>query len=150
MILHSFDKLSEYSKLNPHFAKAFQWINHTDLEQLAHGKTIIDSDNIFAIKETLPGRESSKARLEAHKKYIDIQICIKGIDSIKWKEVQNCHTILQEYKEDNDIMFFMDDCDQYIKVYDKIAAIFFPSDAHAPLIADHELTKVVIKVKNEA
>ena len=148
MILAHFDQLHEYATLNPHFAKAFKWIHNTDLQALPHGTTIIDSDNIFAIKETLPGREANKANLEAHKKYIDIQICLKGSDSIKWKNTSSCKTILQEYDTERDIMFFMDKSDQYIIVQDQLAAIFFPSDAHAPLIADHELTKLVIKIKH--
>ena len=40
----------------------------------------------------------------------------------------------------------MDKAVQNIQVYNDKAAIFFPEDAHAPLIADEELTKLVIKV----
>ena len=146
MILCTFEQISNYSSLNPLFEKAAEWISSTNLHELPHGKTIIDGNRLFAIKETLHGRKAEKANLEAHKKYIDIQICLKGTDNIKWRSVNECQTILQEYKEENDIMFFMDSSVQLIQIYEDKAAIFFPEDAHAPLIADEELTKLVLKV----
>ncbi len=146
MILCTFNQIKNYSCLNPRFATAAKWLLSNDLQKLPHGKTIIDGEEIFAIKETLPGRKADKANLEAHKKYIDIQICLKGMDNIKWKAQNECQTILQEYKEDQDIMFFMDESVQNVQIYGDKAAIFFPEDAHAPLIADEELTKLVIKV----
>ena len=77
MILCTFNEIENYTPLNPLFAKAAEWILNTDLDKLEHGKTIIKGDQLFAIKETLPGRQPEKANLEAHKKYIDIQICLK-------------------------------------------------------------------------
>jgi beta-galactosidase beta subunit len=43
-------------------------------------------------------------------------------------------------------MFFMDKSVQSVEIYDDKAAIFFPEDAHAPLIANEDLTKLVLKV----
>ncbi|WDE99093.1 YhcH/YjgK/YiaL family protein [Lentisphaera profundi] len=146
MILCTFDEIENYACLNPRFAIAAKWISSTNLQELEHGKTIIDGEEIFAIKETLHGRKADKANLEAHKKYIDVQICLKGKDSIKWKANSECDTILQSYSDENDIMFYADKSVQYIEVYADKAAIFFPEDAHAPLIADEELTKLVIKI----
>jgi len=146
MILCTFAQIANYASLNPLFAKASEWISNTNLQELEHGKTMIYGEELFAIKETLPGRKAEKANLEAHKKYIDIQICLKGVDDIKWKPTEECKTILQAYQEKNDIMFFMDNSVHFIKVYDDKVAIFFPEDAHAPLIADETLTKLVIKV----
>ena len=146
MILCTFDEIANYSCLNPRLATAAKWLLNEDLDQLSLGKTIIDGENIFAIKETLAGRKEEKANLEAHKKYIDIQICLKGVDNIKWKANSECSTVLQEYKEEQDIMFYVDRSVQKVQVYGDKAAIFFPEDAHAPLIADEKLTKLVIKV----
>ncbi|EDM27599.1 hypothetical protein LNTAR_20373 [Lentisphaera araneosa HTCC2155] len=146
MILCTFEEIENYACLNPRFATAAKWLLDQDLDKLAFGKTIIDGDEIFAIKETLAGRKEDKANLEAHKKYIDIQICLQGRDNIRWKANSECQTVLQDYCEEKDIIFYMDKSVQSIQIYDDKAAIFFPEDAHAPLIADEELTKLVIKV----
>ena len=146
MILCTFDEIENYACLNPRFSTAAKWILSTDLNALEHGKITIDGDNIFAIKETVPGKPENRANLEAHKKYIDIQICLKGKDSIKWKPTSECKTILQEYSEKNDIIFFMDQSVQKVAVYADKTAIFFPEDAHAPNVAEEELTKLIIKI----
>lgn len=146
MILTTFSDLNKYSALNPLFAIASEWLKKTDLHNLAIGEHEIKGTDLYAIKATMPGRKAENAKLEAHKKYIDIQVCIQGTDNIAWRPLDECPSISDEYRASNDIMFFHDPATHFCKIYDDKIALFFPEDAHAPLIADEELTKIVIKV----
>ena len=92
------------------------------------------------------GRKTENAELEAHRKYIDIQVCLQGVDNIGWKPYEDCKTVSKEYCSENDIEFFKDDKDAYCSIRNGQFAIFFPEDAHAPVIADERLHKVIVKV----
>ena len=146
MILTTFTELHDYTKINPLFSLAADWLQYTDLTQLAIGEHEIKDRELFAIKATMMGRKPNQAKLEAHKKYIDIQVCIQGTDNIAWRPTIECPNISDAYKAENDIMFFSDKATHSIKIHNDKIALFFPNDAHAPLIADEELTKIVIKV----
>ena len=146
MILTTFSELNDYTKINPLFAIASDWLQSTDLTTLKVGEHEIKGRDLFAIKATMMGRKPDQAKLEAHKKYIDIQVCIKGTDNIAWRPTAECPNISDAYQADNDIMFFSDEASHSIRIHDDKIALFFPNDAHAPLIADEELTKIVIKV----
>lgn len=146
MILTTFSELNDYTKINPLFAIASDWLQSTDLTTLEVGEHEIKGRDLFAIKATMMGRKPDQAKLEAHKKYIDIQVCIKGTDNIAWRPTAECPNISDAYQAGNDIMFFSDEASHSIRIHDDKIALFFPNDAHAPLIADEELTKIVIKV----
>ena len=146
MILTTFNELNDYIKINPLFELASDWLQSTDLNQLEIGEHEIKGRELFAIKACMMGRKPKQAKLEAHKKYIDIQVCIKGTDNIAWRPTAECPNISDPYREENDIMFFSDEASHSIQIHDDKIALFFPNDAHAPLIADEELTKIVIKV----
>ena len=146
MILTTFSDLKNYAQLNQLFEVAAEWLQSTDLTQLEIGEHEIKGRDLFAIKATMMGRKPKQAKLEAHRKYIDIQVCIKGTDNIAWRPTAECPNISDVYQADNDIMFFSDDASHSVQIHNDKIALFFPTDAHAPLIADEELTKIVIKV----
>jgi len=49
MIVDSINNGSKYASLHPHFAKAFEFINSTDLAALEVGKFDIDGENLRAL-----------------------------------------------------------------------------------------------------
>ena len=57
-----------------------------------------------------------------------------------------CQKPQGEYDAEKDIEFFEDVPDSYVTVLPGEFAVFFPEDAHAPLIGTGEVHKVVIKV----
>ena len=53
MIIDSLTSSSRYVSLHQHFAKAFEYINNTDLNALEVGKFDIDGDNISRKENTI-------------------------------------------------------------------------------------------------
>ena len=147
MILDSLQNSDRYLSLNPRLKKAFEYIKSTDLASLDEGRHDIDGDEIFLFSAKLAGRKTADAQLEAHREYLDIQICVAGVDNLGWKALQDCKEVSKEYCAENDIEFFADDKDAYCAIRNGQFAIFFPEDAHAPVIADEDLHKIVVKVK---
>ena len=146
MILDSFNNKDFYLSLNPHFAKAFDFLARPDLAELQPGKHEVDGDNIFVMVAHVDGRKPEDAELEFHRNYIDIQVCLQGVDNIGWRPLETCETISKEYCPENDIGFVKDQPDAFCSIRKGQFAIFFPVDAHAPVIADEKLHKVIVKV----
>ena len=123
---HIFGKLAESEKylgINPLFEKAFAFLKRTDLAALPAGRQEIDGDRCWAnvIDATL--KPCAECKLEAHRRYIDIQMPVTGPEVIGVAEMDEAA-----------ILF----------------AIFLPPGAHAPCgrpaNGPEKIRKVVVKV----
>jgi biofilm protein TabA len=146
MITDQLSRAEKYYDMHPAFKKAFKYLLETDLSKLPLGRNDIDGDKMFCVVSRGPRRRRNEAKLEAHRKYIDIHYTISGIDEIGWKPTAACREVDTNYNEDNDIEFFKDQPQTWIKVPAGSFAIFFPQDAHAPMVGDSEIHKVVLKI----
>jgi len=146
MILDRLEYADRYNSLHPYFAKAFSFLRQTQLDQLPSGIHEIDDKRVYALVALESGRGRKEAKLEAHQKYIDIQVPLSGTDEIGWKSRLYCSMPEGQYDEDRDCELFTDTPDSWITVSPGNFVIFFPEDAHAPLAATGRLHKIVIKV----
>ena len=146
MILDVLENVHRYTALHPLFAQAFQFLARPDLKELPLGKYEIEGDRLFAIVAKEPGRTKEEAVLEAHRKYIDIQFLLDGIDTMGWKAKSRCIQPIREYDPTADEQCFSDTPEDWVAVHPSAFVIFFPEDAHAPLVSPRVLHKVVVKV----
>lgn len=146
MILDVLENADRYLSLNPRFAAAFAFLKRPDLASLVIGKHPIEGDALFAIVAKELGHRREEAKLEAHRKYIDIQFVLEGSDEMGWRPVRTCWTTDKEYAPERDIVFFADEPDTWVVTRPGAFCIFFPEDAHAPLVSDSAIHKVVVKV----
>lgn len=146
MILSTLDNANGYLSLHPLFARAFEFLRDTDLNALPPGKHVIDGDKLFAIVEHCAGRTRAEAKLECHRRYIDIQLVLAGEDEMGWKPVGECLDPETDYNETRDIRFFNDAPSSWVSTPSGSFCIFFPEDAHAPLVSDGFIRKLVVKV----
>jgi YhcH/YjgK/YiaL family protein len=63
-----------------------------------------------------------------------------------WKPASACSQPTREYDQKADIQFFADEPDAWLATESGAFAIFFPEDAHMPLISQGQIHKVVVKV----
>jgi biofilm protein TabA len=148
MIVDTLNNASKYFSLHPSFAKAFGFINQNDVATLENGVIQIE-DGLKVIVSTANGKtqEASLAKFECHDNNIDIQLCVKGLETIAWKPREKCIKQNGAYNPEKDVRFFNDQPDMFFQLTDSQFAIFFPEDVHAPMIGEGEIKKVVIKVK---
>jgi YhcH/YjgK/YiaL family protein len=147
MILDRLDASSLYNSLNPLFEKAFEFLKDPATAELPDGKYPIVGDDLFAVIARAEGKGMDKSRLEAHRKYIDIQYFVEGFDVIGWENISRLDLSKTPYEEENDIQFFDEKTDIWTKVPAGAFAVFFPEDAHAPMASDVPMHKIVMKVK---
>lgn len=149
IIINQLQHAERYFNMHPAFEKAFEFLRQDNLAELPAEKYEIDGDRLFCMISKGPGRSRAEAKLEAHRKYIDIQYVIAGTDEMGWKSTANCKEIDTEYDADKDIMFFKDSPDSWTPVPAGSFVIFFPQDAHAPLVSEGEIHKAVLKIAVE-
>lgn len=151
MIIDTLSNSSKYASVHPLFGQAFEYISSIDLANAADGKADI-ADGLKAIFSEANGKtkEASLAKFECHDKHIDIQVCIRGKETICWKPREKCVTPNGEYNPEKDVRFFSDAPDTEFALTDGQFAIFFPEDVHAPMIGEGIIKKLVIKVKMAA
>jgi len=147
MILDTLANADRYLSLHPLFPRAFEFLRSTDLAALVPGRHVIDGESLFAIVEACPGRARAEAKLECHRRYIDIQLVIVGTDEMGWKPLGECHTPVDDYSVERDIRFFDDLPSSWVATPAGSFCIFFPGDAHAPLVSDGLVRKVVVKIE---
>jgi biofilm protein TabA len=76
---------------------------NTDLLSLAPEHYPIIGDNLFSIVEHVPGRTRAEAELECHRKCIDIQLVLEGVDEMVWKPLSDCCEPVDDYSAERDI-----------------------------------------------
>ena len=148
MIIDTIQNAHKYYSVHPLFEQAFNWIKSTDLANIEVG-TIQIAEGLKAIISDGQGKtkEDSLKKFECHDNNIDIQLCIRGNETIGWKPREKCVTPNGEYNPDKDVRFFNDSPDMYFDLTDGQFGIFFPEDVHAPMIGEGMVKKLVVKVK---
>ncbi len=149
IITDSLEHAEDYYHLHRAFEIAFAFLRENALAELPTGRHEIDGDNLFCIIGKETGRTRTEAKLEAHRKYIDIQYVIAGTDEMGFRPTADCKLIDTSYVADKDIEFFNDQPNSWTPVPPGSFVIFFPQDAHAPLVSSGELHKVVLKIAVE-
>jgi YhcH/YjgK/YiaL family protein len=148
MIFDKIENAALYENISPLLKKAFTYIKQTDFSKLENGKHIIEEDNLFAIVQEYETKNDADCKLEAHKKYIDVQYIISGEEHIGVTPLIN-QKPCKEYDAENDYALY-DDVSSFIKIIQTQFAVLFPDDLHKPGIkinVSGKVKKVVMKVR---
>lgn len=147
MIIDNLANGNQYAALHPKFEAAFDYLQAQDLEALEVGKYDV-AEGIKVIVSDKDGvtAETASQKFECHNKNIDIQLCIRGNETIGWKPRTDCKEPKGEFNEEKDVIFYADAPDTYFSLKGGQFAIFYPNDVHAPMIGEGLIKKLVVKV----
>ena len=146
MVIDTLDKLGFYASLNPLFKDVVDFLKTNDLNKLEEGKHFIRENELFVNIQTAKGKTKEEAKLETHRKMIDIQIPLSGEETYGYTPLCNLPDL--EYNEEKDIIKYDGLADTYVTCKPGEMAIFFPQDGHAPCIsAKPIIKKAIFKVK---
>ena len=147
MILDRLEQAARYTAVHPLLSAGFDFLAKSDLADLPPGRHEINGSRVYALMGHDAGRGQAGARLEVHRRYIDIQVSLDGREQIGWRPLSECRELAEPYDAGRDIAFFADPPAAWFPLECGQFAVFFPDDAHAPLAATGSLHKVVIKVE---
>ncbi len=145
MILDTLENAAKYAGIRSGLSEAFGFLDQPGLAELETGRYEISGDLVYALVQRCNGKKIEEARLEAHRKYIDIQYVISGEESMGWSPRAHLAPS-DQYDEKKDVEFFPDRPEAVIKVPAGSFAVFLPTDAHMPCIGEGSIHKVVMKV----
>ena len=151
MIFDIIEIYKNYCKDTDKLAKGFEFIKKAVSENLPIGKYEIDGTDIYAMIQEYTTKHPDGALFEGHKKYIDIQYVISGIEEIGIIDISKAKTE-KEYSDENDAAFYAKngksgklilECGDF--------AVFYPNDLHMPGLAfdgkASDVKKIVVKVR---
>ena len=129
--------------------RAFEYLARTDLTGLPLGRTDIEGDDMYVLLAEAETRGPDQVRFEAHRRYIDIQIVVRGQEAIGVASAAGLVTT-EPYDPARDIEFFaVPPQTETLALGAGDFAVFVPGDAHRPglhLDGPHESRKAVVKV----
>lgn len=146
MIIDTLENRHHYGSLHAGIHCALEFLATTENHRLPPGKYPIDGDNIFAIVDHCQGRGREASPLEVHRRYIDVQYVITGDEWMGWAPLADCRLDANGFDGENDVGFCQERATSWVHVAPGSFAVFFPSDAHAPLAGSGEVKKIVVKV----
>ena len=152
MIFDSAKNLDFYRGLGieGRYNKAVDFLQNTDLENLAPGKYEIDGRNVYAnVTEytTIPWEE---AKYESHHDYTDIQYMITGTETMTYAPVDALNVTVPYNEEKGCVLYDNANPGLQVVVGAGEYMIFNPWDGHKPKAADGEpapIKKVIVKIK---
>jgi YhcH/YjgK/YiaL family protein len=149
MVIDKLSEINKYTSLHPRFAKAIDYIVTNNLLIAEPGTVLVDGEDIKAIimEGNCVPAEESLAGFECHNTYIDIQIVLKGKESVGWRARTSCSMPKGEYSEEKDVLFYADAPTLFFELQAGMFIIYFPEDVHAPMIGEGHIKKVVMKVR---
>lgn len=145
MILCNISDADRYSAISPLVATAIEWLKSYNPDTFEPGRTDLPG-GVFVKAETPDLKPREQARLEVHRNYIDIQMPIKGVESMGWSPVGSLKHVTMPYDAERDVAFYGDTSSSILDVRPGQIAIFFPEDAHAPNIGIGRHSKLCVKI----
>jgi YhcH/YjgK/YiaL family protein len=151
MLLFPLTEAAAYAHVHPLFPLVFAWLAEPANRAIADGRHPLQGDDLLVIAESGITHASADRRFESHRRYCDIQVSLSGGEVMEWTPVAGLVTQL-DFQEGGDIAFY----DQphrpvtRLAVLPDHAAVFFPADAHKPVLhlgaAAAAYRKLVFKV----
>ena len=121
--------------------KALEYLKSIDLDKLELGKNVVNDWLYINVQEYMT-KNLAECRFESHKKYVDIQMMIHGIEAIETCDTDKLE-LETEYSEENDVMFWKQKPNQMRSVIvDGGYVILYPQNAHMPCVAVDKPVKV--------
>jgi YhcH/YjgK/YiaL family protein len=129
--------------------RAFEYLAGTDLSALPLGRTSIDGDDLFVTVSEAETKPPDQVRFEAHRRYIDIQLVLRGQESIGVAPASSLTTV-EPYDPARDIAFFaVPPESRTVELREGEFVVFEPGDGHRPslhLDGPHVSRKAVVKI----
>lgn len=129
MILDSLSNLRLYRTVHPLLPVVSEFIFGHDCGELEPGKISLGHGITVGTNEYFTTAPES-CRLECHRKFVDLQLVLSGVEEIGYACSGNCSP-LTPYDREKDVEFFTGIMNR-ITLQPGLFALFFPQDAHMP------------------
>jgi len=145
MVFASLDTIDRYFSLNPFIEKAIDFFRKGKGDSLAAG--MHEPAELFPVKVSVSEgltRNSSEGFLEYHRKYVDLQIVVSGMEQIGVAPLSECSCNKPfDSEKDFGVADGGEDC---VTLSPGRFVLLFPEDAHNPSCSVNEVRQMVRKL----
>ena len=149
MIFDKIENLDRYREFAEYRKLIRDFIKQDKSEHLAEGRYELDGENLFALVQTYETKDKDDARMEAHRKYADLQFMEEGEERI-YVDFADELEVEEDRTPDQDILFYKKAEDHGFNLLTEgTFGYYAPQDAHMPCIKNKEkqnVRKIVFKI----
>ncbi len=153
MVLDRLENYKIYSGLGSGIEHGLEILRSGKLNSFSAGKHAIDGEKLYAIIQEYNPCRPAECKFESHRKYIDIQCLITGSEVIGYCGISKLK-IETAYDEEKDVILYSDKYEHGCGIIISAGefAVFYPDDAHMPMLAangqeNEKIKKIVLKIR---
>lgn len=146
MILCSLNDSDRLNSLHPYFKQVFDYVKDNDLSTVEPGRITLIPEKLFINVSDAKLIALEDQKLEVHRKYIDIHLPLSAPETIGWAPISALGESENPFNETDDFALYPERATTYFNVLPGQALIVYPEDAHAPIIGNGTLRKLIVKV----
>lgn len=146
MVLDSISCAEQYYALHPLFKQLFDYVSTHNLLEAPAGRITLDGDRLFINVNDSALVERDTQKLEVHRRYIDVHFPLSGEEVCGWSPLSALHVSDAPFDSESDFAVYSEPAQTYFKAVPGQFYIVWPEDAHAPVIGQGKLRKLVAKV----
>lgn len=146
MITDNVKNADKYKSLGPRFQQAIDYIQHTDLAQLAAGRYELDGKNLYVLIQEYASKLPDAGKWEAHRNYVDLQYIVQGSERMGYAMLKRLQ--MGAYDPAKDFQALSGEGD-FVTLQAGDFMLLWPDDGHMPGMAVAESTpvkKAVVKI----
>lgn len=147
MILAHLNDSDRYASLHPLFKQLFDYVKAHDFTHVPAERIVLDGDRLFINVADVTLKSPEEQVLEVHRRYIDVHFPLSREEIMGWSSLNVLATeSMQPFNEEDDFAVYAERAQSYLTIHPGEFAIVWPEDAHAPIIGQGALRKLIAKV----
>jgi YhcH/YjgK/YiaL family protein len=147
MILAHLNDSDRYASLHPLFKQLFDYVKAHDFTHVPAERIVLDGDRLFINVGDVTLKSPEEQVLEVHRRYIDVHFPLSREEVMGWSSLSVLATeSVQPFNEEDDFAVYAERAQSYLTIHPGEFAIVWPEDAHAPIIGQGALRKLIAKV----
>ena len=147
MILAHLNDSDRYASLHPLFKQLFDYAKAHDFTHVPAERIVLDGDRLFINVADVTLKSPEEQVLEVHRRYIDVHFPLSREEVMGWSSLSVLATeSVQPFNEEDDFAVYAERAQSYLTIHPGEFAIVWPEDAHAPIIGQGALRKLIAKV----
>ena len=137
MIVDRMERFGQYSRNVPEIYEVMRFVEKVKKENIPVGKYPLE--NGFVLVQEGTTRPYEEADFEVHRKYIDIQVLVSGMEYVEYADITDLNTKVA-FDEEKDLEL-MEGIGSKIQIKPDTFYILYPADGHKPCCHENAPTK---------
>lgn len=147
MVLAHIDDCERYLSLHPLFRKLFDYVRSHDLANVPAERITLEGERLYINVADATLKAPEEQVLEVHRRYLDVHFPLSGNEIMGWSPLGQLKTkSTSPFNESEDYAVYAEPAQTYLTIHPGEFAIVWPEDAHAPIIGEGKLRKLIAKV----